>query len=70
MILINTKNMAQGNIYDQCRAMAGKVDFLTETWERQWYTQALYQAELWGIKKTRESKEYFSKNHLIDKYNV
>lgn len=49
---------------------AMKVDFLTERWEREWYTLALMEAAAWGEKKDKENKEYHKKNHLIDKYNV
>lgn len=49
---------------------AEKVDFLKSKGEKQWYALALYNAALWGKKKDKENKEYFSKNHLIDKYNV
>lgn len=49
---------------------AYKVGFLKEDWEIQLYAECLTQAKLWGEKKTQENKEYFSKNHLIDKYNV
>lgn len=49
---------------------AMKVDFLTEQWERDWYTLALMRAAAWGRKVDRENRIYFSKNHLIDKYNV
>ena len=47
-----------------------KVDFITERWEREWYTLALMRAAAWGKKVDKENKEYFSKNHLVDKYNV
>jgi hypothetical protein len=47
-----------------------RVDFLTERWEREWYTLALMRAAAWGKKVDKENKEYFKKNHLIDKYNV
>ena len=46
------------------------VDFLTEPWEREWYAKALMRAFKWGKKIEKENKEYFSKSHLIDKYNV
>lgn len=49
---------------------AMKVDFLTEQWERDWYTLALMRAAAWGRKVDRENKIYYSKNHLVDKYNV
>ena len=47
-----------------------RVDFLTERWEREWYALALMSAAAWGKKVDKENKEYFKKNHLIDKYNV
>lgn len=47
-----------------------RVDFIKERWEREWYTLALMRASEWGKKVDKENKEYFSKNHLIDKYNV
>ena len=49
---------------------AMKVDFLTEQWEREWFAKALMKADDWGKKLDKKNKEYFSKNHLIDKYNV
>lgn len=49
---------------------ADKVDFLEEQWEKKLYARMLYQAAEWGRKKDKENKEYFSKSHLIDKYNV
>lgn len=49
---------------------AMKVDFLTEQWEKEWYTLALMRADAWGKKIDKQHKEYFSKNHLVDKYNV
>lgn len=49
---------------------AQKVEFLTTLTEKAHYAQVLYEAALWGKKKDEENKEYFSKNHLIDKYNV
>lgn len=48
---------------------AKKVDFLNRK-ERYHYAQVLLEAAEWGRKKDKENKEYFSKNHLIDKYNV
>lgn len=54
----------------KCRNEAMKVGFLTEAWERHWYVMSLYNATLWGRKKDRENEEYFSKNHLTDKYNL
>lgn len=47
-----------------------KVDFLTEQWEREWYTKALMSAAAWGEKVDKQNKEYYSKTRLIDKYNV
>ena len=49
---------------------AMKVDFLTEQWEREWFAKALMKADAWGKKIDKQNKEYFSKNHLIDKYNI
>ena len=49
---------------------AMKVDFLTEQWEKEWYTIALMNAAIWGKRVDEENKKYFSKNHLVDKYNV
>lgn len=49
--------------------MAQKVDFLTIK-ERNHYAAVLIDAMQWGRKKDKENKEYFSKSHLIDKYNV
>lgn len=49
---------------------AMRVDFLTEKWEREWYANALMEADAWGRKVDKENREYFSKSHLIDKYNV
>ena len=50
-------------------SMASKVDFLTFK-EKQHYAAVLIDAMQWGRKKDRGNKEYFSKNHLIDKYNI
>ena len=50
-------------------AEANKVDFLTKQ-EKAVYAKVLLDAAEWGRKKDKENKEYFSKNHLIDKYNV
>lgn len=47
-----------------------KVDFLTERWEKEWYTLALMRAAAWGKRIDRQNKEYRSKNNLVDKYNV
>lgn len=49
---------------------AQKVEFLNTLQEKAHYAQVLYEAALWGKQKDKENKEYFSKNHLIDKYNV
>ena len=49
---------------------AMKVDFLTDKWEIEWYAMALMEAAAWGKIQDKKNKEYFSKNHLIDKYNV
>ena len=49
---------------------AMKVDFLDKAWEREWYTNTLMEASKWGKKVDEENRKYFSKNHLIDKYNV
>lgn len=49
---------------------ARSVDFLTKKWEREWYALALMRAAEWGKKIDRDNREYFSKNHLIDKYNL
>lgn len=60
-------------INDEIRSLIKQtrdVSFLTEEWERVAYLSALYLATQWGKKRTQENKEYFSKNHLIDKYNV
>lgn len=62
--------MMDEELFNQCQNEASKVEFLTESWEYEWYAKALYDAKLWGTKKSLENKMYFSKNHLIDKYNV
>ena len=49
---------------------AMKVDFLTERWEKEWYTLALMRAAAWGKRIDRQNKEYRSKNNLVGKYNV
>lgn len=46
------------------------TEFLTEQWERELYLSSLALAIIWGNKQTQKNKEYFSKNHLIDRYNV
>lgn len=48
---------------------AMKVGFLTERWEKEWYTLALMRAAAWGKRIDRINKEYFKNNSLIDKYN-
>jgi hypothetical protein len=60
--------ITEENQYFYLQAM--KVDFLDKAWEREWYTLALMRAAAWGKKIDKENKEYFSKNHLTDKYNV
>jgi hypothetical protein len=62
--------MTAERLYYLCRVEAAKVDILTEPWERALYASALFNAKVWGYKKTKEYKEYYTKNHLIDKYNV
>lgn len=47
-----------------------RVDFINERWEREWYTIALMRAAEWGKKIDKQNEEYFSKTHLVDKYNV
>ena len=49
---------------------AMKVDFLTEQWEKEWYALALMNAAAWGKKIDKENRDYYRRNHLIDKYNV
>lgn len=49
---------------------AQKVDFITTYQEQAHYAQVLLEAAEWGRKKDKENKEYFRKNHLIDKYKV
>lgn len=49
---------------------AKKVEFLKTKQEKALYADMLLKAAEWGRKKDEENKEYFSKNHLIDKYNV
>lgn len=61
--------MEINNIVDAYRE-AKKVDFLTTYQEQYHYARVLLEAAEWGRKKDKENKEYFSKNHLIDKYNV
>jgi hypothetical protein len=60
--------ITEENQYFYLQAM--KVDFLDKAWEREWYTLALMRAVAWGKKIDKENEEYFSKNHLTDKYNV
>lgn len=47
-----------------------KVDFIKEHWEFEQYVTALVLAAEWGASIDKQNKEYFKKNHLIDKYNV
>lgn len=49
---------------------AMRVDFLTEQWEREWYTLVLMNAAAWGKKVDKENSEYKKNNRLIDKYNI
>lgn len=49
---------------------AQKVEFLTTLDEKLTYAYHLLKSAEWGRKKDKENKEYFSKNHLGDKYNV
>lgn len=49
---------------------AMKVDFLTERWEKEWYTLALMRAAAWGKRIDRQNKECRRKNNLVGKYNV
>jgi hypothetical protein len=53
-----------------CIIQTMQVSFLKEKWEFEAYASALYRATKWGKKIDKQNKEYFSKNHLIDKYNV
>ena len=46
------------------------VSFISSYQEAEMYTKAIVSALRWGKKIDKENKEYFSKNHLIDKYNV
>lgn len=62
--------MTDKELYDECFEEAGKVDFIKKRWERNLYASSLYLAKLWGMKKTKENKDYFKRNHFIDKYNV
>lgn len=55
---------------EQCCLMAMRVGFLTERWEKEMYAGALASATAWGRKIDKQNKEYFDKNHLVDKYNV
>lgn len=48
---------------------AMKVDFLTERWEKEWYTLALMRAAAWGKKIDKMNKEYHSRFTLTEKYN-
>lgn len=69
-IYINNEGMVitEENQYFYLQAM--KVDFLNKAWEREWYTLALMGAAAWGKKIDKQNKEYYSKNRIIDKYNV
>ena len=60
--------ITEENQYFYLQAM--NVDFLDKAWEREWYTLALMRAAAWGKKIDKENKEYYSKNRMIDKYNV
>lgn len=53
-----------------CFLQAVSVDFLTEYWEKEMYAKALFEAKKWGKEVDKENKEYYSKNHLIVKYNI
>lgn len=53
-----------------CIIQTMQVSFLEEKWEFEAYALALYRATKWGKKIDKQNKDYFSKNHLIDKYNV
>lgn len=53
-----------------CIRQAKQADFLSSRIKFEQYASALLRAVLWGKKKDKENKEYFSKNHLIDKYNI
>ena len=52
------------------REIAKRVDFLETRLEVEMYVKALMSAKEWSDKVDKDNKEYFSKNHLIDKYNV
>ena len=69
-INIDDKGMVITDYNQEFYLQALRVDFLTERWEREWYALALMRAAAWGKKIDKENKEYFKKNHLIDKYNV
>lgn len=62
--------MTNKELYDECLIEASNVEFLEHKWERDLYASSLYLAKLWGMKKTQENKDYFKRNHFIDKYNV
>lgn len=53
-----------------CIRQAMQADFLSSSIEFEQYASVLLRTVLWGKKKDKENKEYFSKNHLIDKYNI
>ena len=56
--------------YKDCLFDIEKVSFIGEYWEAEMYLGAIISALRWGKKIDKENKEYFSKNHLVDKYNV
>ena len=47
-----------------------RTPFLTEQWEKEMFVGALVSAAAWGKKVDEQNKKYFSRNHLIDKYNT
>ena len=69
-IYIDNEGMVKPDENQYFYLQAMKVDFSDKAWEREWYTLALMRAAAWGQKVDKENKEYFKKNHLIDKYNV
>lgn len=70
MFNINIEGMVITEENQEFYLKALKVDFLTEQWEKEWYTLALVNAAAWGKKVDKENRDYYKKNHLIDKYNV
>ena len=56
--------------YKDCLFDISDVSFISSYQEAEMYTKAIVSALRWGKKIDKENKEYFSKNHLIDKYNV